>query len=133
MPYLNRVTLMGHLSSEPETKPAGDSTVTKFNLAVTERWKDKDEKRQEHTNWIPVAYWNGGLPAFIKKGTLVIIEGSIRVTQYEEGGNRKYYTEVRATNVVCLEKKQDQQSTLPVEPPPPTNSRRSTARPRAVS
>lgn len=108
MPHLNRVILIGHLGADPEVKPAGDTTVTKFNLAVTERWKDAKDEKQEHTNWIPITVWNGRgekLGDFIKKGSCVLVEGSIRVTKYDDEGTTRYYTEVRASNVVFLDKK----------------------------
>ena len=116
MPNLNRVTLIGHLGGDPETKPAGETTVTKFTLAVTDRWKDKDDKKQEHTNWIPVVAWNGRgekLGESIKKGSCILVEGSIRVTSYEEGETRRYYTEVVASNIVFLDKKGEKKTTRP--------------------
>lgn len=111
MPNLNRVTLIGYLTADPEVKPAGETTVTKFVLGVTDRWKDDAGERQEYTNWIPVAVWNGRgdkLPTYLKKGSCVLVEGSIRVSQYEEKDERRYYTEVRASNVVFLDKKKDE-------------------------
>lgn len=109
MPNLNRVTLIGYLGGDPETKQAGESTVTTFTLAVADRWKDEKGEKKEHTNWIPVAAWNGkgeNLPQYIKKGSCVLIEGSLRVATYEEEGTRRYYTEVVASNVVFLDKKE---------------------------
>jgi single-strand DNA-binding protein len=116
MPNLNRVTLVGHLGGDPETKPAGATTVTKFNLAVTDRWRDKADEKQEHTNWIPVSVWNGrgeNLPNYIKKGSCVLVEGSLRVTSYDEAGSKRYFTEVVASNVVFLDKKGDPKKSRP--------------------
>jgi single-strand DNA-binding protein len=108
LPNLNRVTLIGHLGADPEVKPAGETTATKFNLAVADRWKDKNDEKQEHTNWVPITVWNGrgeNLPQYIRKGSCVLVEGSLRVTSYGEGADRKFYTEVVASNVVFLDKK----------------------------
>src|SRR5688500_5388477 len=105
MPNLNRATLNAYLTADPETKPGGETTAAAFGLGVTERGKDAEDKRKEHTNWIPVAVWNGRgdkLPTYLKKGSCVLVEGSIRVSQYEEKDERRYYTEVRASNVVFL-------------------------------
>lgn len=116
MPNLNRVTLIGHLGADPEVKPAGTTTVTKFSLAVTDRWKDNKGEKQEHTNWIPVTVWNGrgeNLPEYIHKGSLVLVEGSIRVSQFGEGDERRYYTEVVAVNVIFLDKKPSEKKTRP--------------------
>lgn len=48
MANLNRVTVMGVLGRDPETKqfPNGGS-VTTFNVATTEHWKDKNHKRMK--------------------------------------------------------------------------------------
>src|SRR3954451_5148897 len=56
---LNRVLITGYLGKTPETTPAGSTTVTKFSLAVTDRWKDGNGDRQERTNWLNVVVWNG--------------------------------------------------------------------------
>lgn len=116
MPILNRVTFIGYLGADPETKPAGETTATKFTLAVTDRWKDGAGEKQEHTNWIPVTAWNGRgekLPQFIKKGSCVLVEGALRVSKYDDGGTPRYYTEVIASNVVFLDKKAEKKATRP--------------------
>jgi len=108
MPNLNRVFLIGHLGADPETKQAGETTVTKFNLAVTDRWTDKAGEKQEHTNWIPIAVWNGKgeqVTPYIKKGSCVLVEGAIRVSKYDDAGTTRYFTEVVATNITFLDKK----------------------------
>lgn len=123
MPNLNRVTLIGHLGGDPEIKSAGSTTVTKFNLAVTDKWKDSNGEKQEHTNWVPISVWNGrgeNLPKYIKQGSLVLVEGAIRVTTYEEGEKKRYFTEVVASNIVFLTRKEE-------------TKKKSTRGPRAVS
>ena len=53
MANLNRVTVMGVLGRDPETKqfPNGGS-VTTFSVATTEFWKDKATgERKEATEW----------------------------------------------------------------------------------
>src|SRR5258708_3167282 len=47
---LNRVILTGYLGKDPEVQPAGATTVTKFSVAVTDRWKDGSGEKQERTN-----------------------------------------------------------------------------------
>lgn len=108
MPNLNRVFLIGHLGADPETKPAGETTATKFNLAVTDTWKDSKGDKQQHTNWVPITCWNGRgeqVKPYLKKGSCVLVEGSIRVSKYDDAGTPRYFTEVIATNIVFLDRK----------------------------
>ncbi len=57
MANLNRVTVMGVLGRDPETKqfPNGGS-VTNFSVATTEHWKDKTTgERKSATEWYRIA------------------------------------------------------------------------------
>jgi single-strand DNA-binding protein len=110
MPNLNRVILIGYLGADPETKPAGETTVTKFNLAVTDRWTDKAGEKQEHTNWIPVTVWNGRgeqVTPYIKKGSCVLVEGSLRTSEWDDkqSGQKRWGFEVVASSIIFLDKK----------------------------
>mgnify|MGYP000854491747 CR=1 FL=1 len=57
MANLNRVTVMGVLGRDPETKnfPNGGS-ITTFSMAISEFWKDKNTgERKEATEWHRIA------------------------------------------------------------------------------
>ena len=57
MANLNRVTVMGVLGRDPETKtfPNGGS-ITTFSVATSEHWKDKvTGERKEATEWHRIA------------------------------------------------------------------------------
>lgn len=104
----NHVVVTGRLGRDPETSEAGESTVTRFSVAVNDRWKE-GETTQEHVNWIPVAVWNKNgenAAKYLKKGSRVLIEGTLRVSQWEtDNGEKKYRTEVVARKVIFLDKK----------------------------
>jgi single-strand DNA-binding protein len=107
---LNRVLITGYLGKAPETTPAGSTTVTKFSLAVTDRWKDGNGERQERTNWLNVVVWNGNgenASQYLKKGSHVLIEGSLRTSEWEdkESGQKRWKTEIHASQVIFLDKK----------------------------
>jgi single-strand DNA-binding protein len=109
---LNRVIVSGYLGRDPETDPAGDTTVTRFSVAVTDRWKDGAGEKQERVNWLPVTVWNGrgeNVAQFLKKGSHVLIEGSLRTSEWEdkESGQKRWKTEIVASQVIFLEKKAD--------------------------
>ena len=108
---LNRVIISGYLGKDPETSPAGATSVTKFSVAVTDRWKDGNGEKQERTNWLPVVVWNGNgenASQFLHKGSHVLIEGSLRTSEWDdkESGQKRWKTEVVASQVIFLDRKQ---------------------------
>jgi len=99
---VNRVTLVGRLGQEPETKytPSG-AAVCKFSLATSERFKDKQGQRQERTEWHTIRVWNKLAEIcqeYLHKGGLVYVEGSIRYEEWEKNGEKR-----RSTVIVCRE------------------------------
>ena len=102
MPNVNRVTVMGVLGRDPETKtfPNGGS-ITTFSVATSEHWKDKvTGERKEATEWHRIAANNrlGEIASkYLKKGGKVYIEGSLKTRKWkDQRGNEKEVTEIRA-------------------------------------
>ena len=97
MPALNRVQLIGRLGKDPESKftPNGKK-VAHFSLAVSQRWKTGNEMK-EYTEWVNIEAW-GRLgevcQEYLKKGSLVYLEGRLKTEKYEDKGETKYYTKV---------------------------------------
>jgi single-strand DNA-binding protein len=102
MANVNKVTVMGVLGRDPETKqfPNGGS-ITTFNVATTEFWKDKTTgERKEATEWHRIST-NGRLAEiaskYLKKGGKVYIEGSLRTRKWkDQSGADREVTEIRA-------------------------------------
>ena len=127
MNNLNRVILTGYLGKDPETQPAGATTVTKFSVAVTDRWKDGAGEKQDRTNWLSIVVWNGNgenVAQYLKKGSHVLIEGSLRVSEWDDkdSGQKRSRTEVHASQVIFLDKKPEE-----TKAPLPATSRRKKA------
>ena len=100
MPALNRVQLIGRLGRDPESKftPTGKK-VTHFSLAVSQRWKTGSELK-EYTEWVNIEAW-GRLgevcQEYLKKGSLVYLDGRLKTERYEDrGGETRYFTKVVA-------------------------------------
>jgi single-strand DNA-binding protein len=108
MPALNRVQLIGRLGKDPESRftPTGKK-VTHFSLAVSQRWKSAGEMK-EFTEWVNVEAW-GRLgevcQQYLKKGSLVYLEGRLKTDRYEDKGETKYYTKIVALLMQMLERK----------------------------
>jgi single-strand DNA-binding protein len=106
MPALNRVQLIGRLGKDPESKytPTGKKVVH-FSIAVSQRWKAAGENR-ESTEWVNIEAWDrlGEVcQEYLRKGSLVYIEGRLKTDKYEDqNGETRYYTKVVAQTVQFL-------------------------------
>lgn len=122
MPTLNRVQLIGRLGKDPESKftPTGKK-VCHFSLAVSNRWKDKNGVNQESTEWVNIEIW-GRLgevcQEYLKKGSLVFVEGRLKTDKYEDKGEMKYFTKIVAQTLQFLDKKPADEPILAVEEDP---------------
>ena len=118
MPALNRVQLIGRLGKDPEGKvtPTGKK-VTHFSLAISQRWKTGGELK-EYTEWVNVEAW-GRLgevcQEYLKKGSLVYLEGRLKTEKYEDKGETKYYTKVVALLLQFLDKKPAEEPMLAID------------------
>lgn len=118
MPALNRVQLIGYLGRDPETRytPTGKK-VTTFTLGVTERWKS-DGELKEYTEWFNLEAWGrlGEIcQEYLRKGSLVYIEGRLRTDRYEEQGETRYFTKVVALMLQMLDRKPSEEPVIGVE------------------
>ena len=118
MPALNRVQLIGNLGKDPESKftPTGKK-VAHFSLAVSQRWKTGSETK-EYTEWVNIEAW-GRLgevcQEYLKKGSLVYIEGRLKTEKYEDKGETKYFTKVVALSLQFLDKRKADEPMLTVD------------------
>lgn len=102
---LNRVLLFGNLGADPELRMTnGGNAVLNMRLATSETYLDKNRVRQERTEWHNVVVWGKraeALGKFLTKGTRLFVEGGLRTSSYEDReGNKRYKTEIVATNVI---------------------------------
>ena len=113
MASLNKVSLIGNLGADPETRytTSGDA-VTNIRLATTETWKDKNSGAQkEATEWHRVVFY-GRLAEvagqYLKKGSQVYIEGKIKTRKWQDkDGQDRYTTEIQAGEMKMLGGRQD--------------------------
>lgn len=100
----NRCMLLGNLGADPELRmTGGGQAVLKLRLATTESYLDKDKQRQERTEWHSVVVWGKraeGLGKILHKGDRLFIEGGLRTTSWEHEGQKRYRTEIVASEVI---------------------------------
>lgn len=123
MASVNKVIIVGNLGADPETRytPGGEA-VTNIRIATTDRWKDKASgEMKEQTEWHRVSFW-GRLAEvageYLKKGSQVYIEGSLRTRKYDKDGQTHYSTEIRGDVMQMLGRREGQGEPEPRRPEP---------------
>lgn len=98
---INKVFLLGRLGADPEVRTfQNGSKVCNLRVATTETWKDRDtQEKRESTQWHTVTIWAAGaidfVSTYLKKGSLVHIEGKLETRKWQDqGGNDRWTTEV---------------------------------------
>ena len=110
MASFNKILLMGNLTRDPELRytPSG-AAVSTLRLAVSHQWRSAAGEQKKETSFIDVVVWAKlaeNCSRFLKKGSPIFVEGRLRIREYvprgEEGGRKRYATEVVANNVQFL-------------------------------
>jgi single-strand DNA-binding protein len=114
---LNRVTLIGRLTRDPELRftPSG-AAVCNIGLATNRYGSDQGGDRKEYTDFHDIVVWNQGnrklaelCGQYLQKGRLVYIEGRLQTRSWDDkdSGAKRYKTEVNATDVQFLDSRTD--------------------------
>lgn len=105
---MNKVILIGNLGKDPELlRFDNGGIITKFPLATSEKWKDKEGNLVEHTEWHNIVVKRKGLAEvcekYLNKGSKVAVEGKIHTRKWEgEDGNPRYSTEIHVFECTFL-------------------------------
>ncbi|MBR5833546.1 MAG: single-stranded DNA-binding protein [Bacteroidales bacterium] len=114
---INKVILVGNVGQDPEVRYTGDvnngTKVATIRLATTERYRDRNNNLQEHTEWHNVVAWRGQadlVEKYVKKGTQLYIEGRLRSRTWEDQtGAKRYAIDIVADTIQLLGRRQDSQ------------------------
>lgn len=103
---MNKVSLIGNLVRDAEAFHVkdGSRSVIKFTIGVNSSYTKKDGEKD--VDFIPVSYWTNSadniLP-YLAKGKQVAVSGEIKTSSFtSEDGQKRYVTDVRASNVQFL-------------------------------
>src|SRR5690625_5275709 len=103
---LNKTQIIGHIGKDAEVKDFGNNQVINFSVAVTKKWKNKNEEEQSKTTWFEVAKWgnNVTLSNYLTKGTQVYVEGEIEADAFvsSQDGEAKGVLRLNAFNIQLL-------------------------------
>lgn len=104
---INKVILVGNLGNDPEVKyTQAGMAVTRVSLATTSVRKDREGNQQERTEWHRVVFFGklGEIAGeYLRKGSSVYVEGSIRYDKYTgQDGQDRYTTDIIADEMQML-------------------------------
>ncbi|MCL4135439.1 UNVERIFIED_CONTAM: hypothetical protein GTU68_011690 [Idotea baltica] len=107
MRSLNKVMLIGRLGKDPEvTNFESGAMKTSFSLATDDSYKDREGNKIERTDWHNIVMWRGLAKIaaqYLKKGSLVYLEGKIKSRSYDDkDGNKRYITEIEVGDMQML-------------------------------
>ncbi|WP_375702914.1 single-stranded DNA-binding protein [Bartonella sp. AA131HXZ] len=98
---LNKVTLIGRLGANPESKTMNSGTeVVNFRMATSESYTDKNtHQKVEKTEWHSVVIFNPHLAKialqYLNKGSKVYVEGKLQTRKWQDkNGHDRYTTEI---------------------------------------
>ena len=114
MASVNKWIGIGNLGRDPEMRyTASGEAICNFSIACTENWKDKQTgEKKEMTEWVRISFF-GKLAEiagqYLKKGSQVYIEGSLRTRKWtDKDGQERYTTEIRGEEMKMLGSRQGQ-------------------------
>lgn len=105
MPNYNNVTLIGHVTRDPELRNLqGGSAVVNFGIAVNREWT-KDGNKQSETCFVDVAAFGKQaevLEKYVKKGDPIFIAGRLKQDSWEKDGQKRTKLSVIVENFQFL-------------------------------
>lgn len=107
---LNRATLIGNLTRDPEMRQTpGGQSVCSFSVATNRAWTGNDGVKQDATEFHNIVAW-GKLAEicaqYLVKGKKIYVEGRLQTRDWEgQDGVKRYRTEIVAENMIMLDNK----------------------------
>lgn len=121
MASVNKWIGIGNLGRDPEMRyTASGEAICNFSIACTDAWKDKQTgEKKEQTEWVRISFF-GKLAEiagqYLKKGSQVYIEGSLRTRKWtDQNGQERYTTEIRGEEMKMLGGRQDSGQSAPAD------------------
>ena len=133
---LNKMTLIGRLGSDPETRTtASGQSVTNFSVATNYSYKNAAGEKIKETTWHRLVLF-GGLSdiaqTYLRKGDCAYFEGRIQNRTYEDKtGQTRNVTEVVVNELKLLPTQGESTSTSAPSTPAPS-AKRTAAKARTV-
>lgn len=109
---LNRATIIGHLTRDPELRTtANGKSVANFGMATNRRWTDAAGTQQDMAEFHDIVAWGKIaeiVSTYLKKGDRAYLEGRLQTRSWEgQDGVKRYRTEIVAENLIMLSPRKD--------------------------
>ena len=96
---VNKVILLGNVGKDPEIKstPSGTMVAT-FGLATSDRYQDPQGNWQDRTDWHNLVAFKRTaeiIRDYVKKGSKLYVEGSLRTSNWEDKTSGQKRTKLR--------------------------------------
>lgn len=101
---INKVVIVGNLTRDPETRQAGEYSITTLGVAVNERVKQNGEY-VERANFFDIDVWGKmgeSCAQYLAKGRQVAVEGRLRWESWDKDGQKRSKVKIVADNVQFL-------------------------------
>lgn len=105
---MNKVLIIGNLTRDPEKRytPSG-AAVSEITVAVNRKYKAGTGELREEVTFVPVTLWGKtaeNAVEFLSKGSQVLVEGRLKLDQWEKDGAKKSKMTVVCENMQFLSK-----------------------------
>ncbi len=118
---LNLVQLIGNVGKDPELHHTQNGTsVCRLSVATGKDWLDDKGQKHSKTEWHTIVCWKKLaeiVAKYCRKGSKVYVAGELETRSWDDNGQKRYATEVKADEVKFL-------STPREESPPPAEQQR---------
>jgi single-stranded DNA-binding protein len=93
---MNMCVFSGHITADARTKDVNGTEVARYTVAVNGR-------KEGETTFVQCSHWNPkGVLAYLQKGKLVAVAGSIRLASWEKDGQQRSAVELSVKNLTLL-------------------------------
>lgn len=106
MSSVNKVILLGNVGKDPEVRETNGGSVANLKLATSEKYTDKNGKKQENTEWHNLVVYGklaDVVSKYVNKGDKLYVEGAITTKKWKDKeGNDRYTTEIKVRDLTML-------------------------------
>lgn len=134
--FLNTVQLAGNLTRDPELKEVAGNTLASFGLAINRKYKTKSGETKEECTFVDVTSWGRQaelVGQYLTKGRNCLIEGNLKLEQWEKDGQKRSKISVTANRVHFIGGQQEDSQNGSNESYAPPQAPRQPCQPQAPS
>lgn len=110
MASFNKIIQVGNLTRDPEYKQFENSELCTFTIAVSHKFKDKNSRVVEEVCFTEVTVWGKQAEScskYLKKGSSVLVDGRLKLSTWEQEGQKRSKHIIVAETVKFLDSKME--------------------------